>query len=146
MTATGISRYAQDAGLALTAEVVNRHKRHYKDGRPVVPPGARKRDAAIIIKERVLDALDKVEEEERQSGNETGAWVLNKDLQPALRTALAAQNTEDTREKSRATKGTAEVAFAIIAMLRGDATPQPMAIDDGMTLDGEYEELNGAAI
>ncbi len=147
MTSVGIERYAAEAGIKITADVINRHKKHYK-AEYVRPPGTSKRDAAIIIKNRVLDALERVEDRPGQwiGEGEDRTWVpgssiLDKDLQPALRTALDAQKTEDAREKAKQGKGTAELAFAIIAMLEG--RPPMLALDDGMTIDGEAVEVDG---
>jgi len=139
MFATSISSYANDAGISVSPEVINRHKQHYVANKQLkAPDGVGPRDAATIIKKRILDALD-------NSPCYEGEGILNKDVQPALRTALAAQKTEDERERAKTQKGTAELAFAIIAMITGSAPQDVPLIDDGMTFEGDFEELDGEA-
>src|SRR3989337_30250 len=90
ITAAGISRQLAEFGATVSPEVINRHKQHYV---PVVPKEQRqtKRDAAAIIKGRVLDALDARPDRAGQwVGDEPNrVWlpasdILDKDLQPAL--------------------------------------------------------------
>lgn len=132
----GISRQLADFGATVDPVVIGRHKTHWVKLKPPEMQHT-KRDAAIIIKERLLDALD------YRDASDGGLDILDKDLQPALTTALKAQGLQDSREKAKAKTGTAELAFAIIRMLGGQASIAQL--DDGLTIDGEFEEVDGPA-
>ena len=128
MSAAGISRLLAQSGMHVTPEVILRHKSHYKP--PVEPlPYERKRDFAI----RIRDAAD--------AQFEQGDLLLgNKDHVPGINAGLKAQAIIDGREKQKARAQTADLAFAIIAMLTGGAPP-PRLIEDGRTIDGEATEM-----
>jgi len=150
ITAAGISRQLAEFGATVSPEVINRHKQHYV---PVVSKEQRqtKRDAAAIIKGRVLDALDARIDRVGQWVGEGAdrVWlpasdILDKDLQPALNTALGAQKIEDAREKVKSKQGNAELAFAILRMLSGDSFPVTLTnqqLEDGITIEGYAEEI-----
>ena len=132
----GISRQLAEFGAAVEPTVIGRHKTHWVKLKPPEMQHT-KRDAAIIIKEKLLNAI-----EDREAGPD-GLNILDKDLQPALTTALKAQGLQDSREKAKAKTGTAELAFAIIRMLGGQAPVA--ALDDGLTIEGDFEEVDGPA-
>lgn len=81
----------------MSADVISKHDGHRVKG---VDPRikAPKRDAAILIKNRILDAVEKGDQ------SENGLDILDKDLQSALSTALKAQAIEDKRETKKVTQ------------------------------------------
>lgn len=114
--------------------------------RPVgAPPETRagKRDAAEIIKNRVLDALANISESEGEwidgaDGERhfiRGSSILSKDLQPALGTALKAQALEDKREATK--KGSVTFVLQLAA-----AMGERMALlTGGEVIEGEATEI-----
>lgn len=130
MTYAGIERYAGEAGIDLTADVVSRHAKHYAPP-PVKPPNTSKRDFAIIIRDKAMEQLEKGELD-----------LSSKDTVPGINAGLKAQALLDQREKQKSKQQNAELAFAIIAMLGGTQPAVPM-IEDGLTIEGDYEELDG---
>jgi hypothetical protein len=132
MSYAGISRYAADAGIDLSADVIARHAKHYEPP-PEKPKGTPKRDFAILIRDKAY--------EEVENG---GLTLDNKNLVPGINAGLKAQGIIDGREKVKSKQANAELAFAIIAML-GGGQPEPLQIEDGNTIDGEYEDLDGEA-
>ena len=96
-----IARALTLADWPVTAVTVANHDKHRVPGvNPEIKAG--KRDAAVIIKGKVLDALEARESFiDPTTGVELGFDILDKDLQPALKTALAAQSIEDRREQKK---------------------------------------------
>jgi hypothetical protein len=92
----------------------------------VLPKG---KDLAILLRDRYLVVAEEM----------TDGQLLNKDYAPALAIGLKAQGLVDGREKAKVKTGNAELAFAIIAMLTG---ARPLALDDGMTIDGVATEVD----
>ena len=128
MSFVGISRYAADAGITLNPDVISRHRQHYKEDLKRAP-GTPKRDFAILIRDKAYDSV------------ETGRLSLeNKDLVPGINAGLKAQGIIDGREKQKSKQANAELAFAIIAML-GGGNPEPLQIEDGKTVEGEFSEV-----
>jgi len=132
MSFVGIERYAGEAGIDISADVVSRHARHYKPD-PEKPKGTPKRDFAIVIRDRAMEMVDR------------GELALdNKNLVPGINAGLKAQSIIDGREKAKTKQQSAELAWAIINML-GGTQPAPLALDDGLTIDGDYEEVDGVS-
>ena len=92
----------------------------------VLPANA---DLATVLRNRYLEIV----------GEMTDADLLNKDFASAVSLGLKAQGQIDAREKAKSKQGTAEQAFAIIAMLRGEMPPK--MLDDGLTVEGAFEEV-----
>ena len=141
-----ISQTLTLGGWAVAAPTVSRHKLHYTRGvNPDLKPS--RRDAAIIIKNRVLDALELVEERPGEwltdaEGNRVymkGGSILDKDLQPALGTALKAQALEDKRELAKAKGGAVQVLTALLAALRGEPV---LLLEDGNMIEGDAVEVD----
>lgn len=129
MSGRGIERALADIGVSIMDETVLRHKSHYKDtSKP--PPRTRKRDFAILVRDKAFDEF------------EAGRLDLgDKDVVPGINAGLKAQSIIDGREKARSKQGNAELAFAIIQMLGGGQAPVPQ-LDDGLTIEGEYSEVD----
>lgn len=129
MTYAGISRYAGEAGIDVTADVVSRHAEHYAPP-PERAKGTSKRDFAILIRDSAYTQV------------ENGELALNDaKLVPGINAGLKAQAILDQREKQKTKQQSAELAFAIIQMLSGGATQAPQ-LEDGLTLEGEYEDIS----
>ncbi|MSP56412.1 MAG: hypothetical protein EXR69_12535 [Myxococcales bacterium] len=99
-----------------------------KGPRPTTPLPATL-DLATVLRNRYLEIVGQMSDED----------LLNKDFASAVSLGLKAQGQIDAREKAKAKQGTAEQAFAIIAMLRGDLPPK--MLDDGLTVEGAFEEI-----
>lgn len=129
MTYAGISRYAGEAGIDVKPEVVSRHAEHYAPP-PEREKGTSKRDFAILIRDQAYTQV------------ENGALDLtDAKLVPGINAGLKAQSILDQREKQKTKQQSAELAFAIIQMLSGSA-PEPKQLEDGMTIEGEYAEVD----
>jgi hypothetical protein len=128
MTYTGIERYAGDAGVVISADVVSRHSKHYAPP-PTRAPGANKRDFAIVIRDKAMELIEN-----------DGLDLRDKDTVPGINAGLKAQSILDGREKQKSKQQSAELAFAIIQMLGGGGPP-PIALQDGMTIEGSFEEV-----
>ena len=129
MSFAGISRYAAEADVTIASEVISRHSKHYKPD-PVREKGTPKRDFAILIRDRAYD------------GVESGELGLNNPkLVPGVNAGLKAQAILDGRDRVKTKQQSADLAFAILRMLGGNT--EPLAIEDGMTIDGDYEVVDG---
>ena len=146
VSASLIARTLTLGGWPVTAPTVGKHKAHYTRGvNPDLKPS--RRDAAIIIKGRILDALEEVEERpgtwmDDDEGHRVyvkGGSILDKDLQPALGTALKAQALEDRREAAKSKGGAVQVLTALLAALRGEQVP---LLEDGNTIEGDFSEVD----
>lgn len=128
MTYTGISRYAGEAGIAVNADVVSRHAEHYAPP-PERAKGTSKRDFAILIRDQAFNEV------------ENGTLGLSDPKTvPGINAGLKAQAILDQREKQKSKQQSAELAFAIIQMLSGNA-PQAPQLEDGLTIEGDYEDI-----
>lgn len=132
MTYAGIERYAGEAGIDLTADVVSRHAKHYAPP-PTREKGTSKSDFAIIIRDKAVAAVKDKDPE--------SLLTLGKEYSPFINSGLKAQAILDSREKQKTKQQSAELAYAIISMLGGGRPP--MQIEDGLTIEGEYEEVDG---
>ena len=131
VTGVGISRALGDLGLALSPEVINRHKTHYAP--PVVrEKGTRKADFAVIVRDKAITQFESGELDLR-----------DKDLAPGITAGLKAQAILHKREVTRAKSGTAELAWALLGIF-GQQTPL-LQLDDGLTIEGETVEVDGSA-
>lgn len=137
-SAAALSRQAQALGMDLSPERINTHRKHRKE-EGVTAPAKTKRDAAIFIRDKMMEKLEALDAEPTEDGKDN-LVILHKDFQPAVNSMLKAQSLLDSREKAQKGGGSAELAFAILRMLRGES-PEPLALDDGMTIDGEAVDL-----
>lgn len=154
---TGLSRMMTMRGFPVTAGTLSRHKDHQAEYQgfnpetaefdvpsPKPQPRIPKRDASIYIKNRLLDALEGVQD------GEPGRWedvdgervyfppspgILSKDLQPALNTALKAQAIEDKREAKKPV-----VQFWV--QLFTSQQEEPLLLDDPAVIEGAYTEVS----
>lgn len=136
MTAAGISRMLAGIGATVSQEVISRHRKHYQDGRPLVPKGARKTDLAILVRDRVLERVDS------DNPEEVDAILFSKEGQGAINSGLKAQAILDNREKQKAKTGqTLELLAGLRAILTGTMVPVAQ-IEDGNTVEGTFEEID----
>jgi hypothetical protein len=132
MSYAGIARYASESNYPVDPKMVSRHAEHYAPP-PEKPLKTPKRDFAIVIRDKALEMVD------------TGSLALdNKNLVPGIQAGLKAQSILDQREKQKTKQQSAELAYAIIEML-GGGRPQVPQIEDGLTIEGDYEEVDGEA-
>lgn len=96
----------------------------------VLPKNLSKSDLATLMRDRIVAIVAEMPDDA----------LLNKDFAPTLNLGLKAQAQLDSREKAKSKKGTAELAFAIIAMLNG--APPPAQLEDGRTIEGTAVEVD----
>jgi hypothetical protein len=101
------------------------------DGKAPPPlPAMSQDDLAKLMHDRMLAIVAGMDDDR----------LLNKEYAPSINLGLKARGILDAREKAKAKTGTAELAFAIIRMLGGQA---PVAqLDDGRTIEGDFEEVD----
>lgn len=127
VTGAGISRSLADLGLTLSPDVINRHKTHYAPP-PERPKGTRKADFAAIVRDKAAEQFE---------GGELD--LSEKDHVAGINAGLKAQAILDKREQVGKKQTQAETLVALLAALRGGGVP--LALDDGMTIDGEAVEV-----
>lgn len=132
MTSAGISRYLEAGlGATISPETIARHRKHWNPSPEL--KHLKPRDLAVIVRDR---AVEQFEAEDLD--------LRNKDSVPGISAGLKAQSIIDNREKVKSRGGSAELAFAILAMLRGEAPP-PLAVEDGRTIEGVAVEVDDDA-
>jgi hypothetical protein len=101
MSAVGIAARLKDAGWPIAASAVLRHLHHvpgaHNRTNTPIPVGMTKRDAALFVRDRIMDELEVMEDDVDPAG-ESKLNILSKDLQPALGSMLRAQDIIDKRE------------------------------------------------
>jgi hypothetical protein len=136
MTAAAVSREAAAIGMDLSADRILTHRKHLALEPPERGARERKTDFAARVRDRAAELFDTEKLD-----------LTDKDHAPGINAGLKAQAILDAREKAKAKQGSAELAFAIIAMLTGNAaTPMPtgplrLELEDGDTIEGEAVEL-----
>jgi hypothetical protein len=134
VSGAGISRNLARAGMTLTADVINRHKLHYKP-EETRSPGERKRDFAVYVRNRTQDAVEALPVPE-DGGLDP---ILHKDLQAALNSGLKAQAILDKREVVKAKQSGGEIGLALLRWLEGGTMPQLTA---GTVIEGTSVEVD----
>lgn len=134
LTAAGIASSIEAVGGKMDPDVVNRHKNaHYV--RPVASdaPKPTKRDLAIMVRDKVADALVNMPGE--------GILLMGKDLAPAINAGLKAEAALDKREaldkKLMVTAGLP----AFLQMMEDERLARRQ-IEDGNTVEGEAVEID----
>ena len=150
MTAAGIATRMTAAGWPIVGGTVLNHlKKHVKDAatRSNVPAGLGRRDAAVFIRDRILDEVERREQAFRMAVEDgmpddvidtLRPDILDKDLQPALNTAIKAEAVVAKREDSQSKR-----KIDLFKLMLGDAgglAPKGL-IGDGLTIEGEFEEV-----
>lgn len=139
MTAAGISRMLDGIGATLSAEVINRHRKHWADDQPLAPKGARQTDIAVMVRDRVAARLEDADADDFEE------ILFSKGGQGAIATGLKAQKLIEDREKEKAKTGRNVELLAALFQIVGIG-PQPLALDDGNTIEGEAVEVDGAPV
>lgn len=157
LTPAAIARRMVAAGWDITSPTVVSHlKEHYIK----MPPSSiakNKRDASVIIRDAQLDALDTRERDFeirrqllRSDGVDEAAImelyppfdILNKDLQPALKTALMAQKNIDSKEIKQNNQKI-DLYRLMLGGPEGNLMLAPKhLLGDGSTIEGDFEELD----
>lgn len=134
-TNAGIAASVVEMGGKLDPDVVSRHKaNHYI--RPADPeaPKRTQRDLAIIMRDKVADAVEDM--------NAEALLFMGKDLAPMVGKGLQAQAILDKREATNRKLGIAADALSLQVWLAGlrESAPPP-ELDDGNTIEGEAVEV-----
>ena len=138
ISGSGIAAAMTDAGAKLDPDVVNRHKNNHWI-KPVDPaaPKATHRDLAIMVRDKVADAIEKKDPETM--------LYFGKEMAPFVNAGLKAQGILDKRAAVDRKLGLAEGALGFQMYLAGLGKPGGMpdapAIEDGKTIDGEAVEV-----
>ncbi len=140
MSNSGIAAGLAAAGGSLDPEVVGRHKKHYVPKPAPGAPKATKRDIAIVLRDRALDAVERMPPEEQEDGTYFDP-LLNKHFAPGLGVALKAQALLDKREAVAAKVNLGAGLFALVERLDRLGAPAPLQLEDGTTVEGEYEDV-----
>lgn len=125
------ARWRANAKRKSDAAAIVDHVMGVSDGeappRPDIPPG----DLALLLRDRFHKVINGLTDDQ----------LLSKDFAPALALGLKAQTTLDAREKHKAKTGqTLELLAGLRAILTGSIAPAPAQLEDGMTIEGEFEE------
>lgn len=133
LTFATIARALTLEGFAVGSGVISTHDKHRTKGMKADAKPT-KRDASIIIKNKLLDALEQVEQEtDPLTGEADGSFILSKHIQPALNTALKAQAIEDKREQKKVTQNFwFELAGSMV---------QVKALPDPTVVEGDFEVI-----
>lgn len=161
MSAVGIAARMTAAGWQITGPTVLRHlKEHAGPGAATrLPPALPKRDAAVFIRDRIMDRLEALESEgkPRQVLVKDGDGdmvltdipfdILDKDLQPAIGSMLKAQDTVDKRERT-ASKTQVGLLLLMLGIDPNGGGPGPLAPasltageDNEFVIEGEFSEV-----
>lgn len=144
MTGAGLARLMTLRGFEVSPNVVNEHNKHRT---PEPPPGARlvARDAAIFVRDAQMKALQTLVDLPNPTDPDLpNLTILQKDLQPAVKSMLTAQRDLDKRVgKTNDQKTRVAVAMLLSGAHGGlSAVPEYLQIDDGRTIEGEFEEVD----
>lgn len=166
ITPAAIASAMRDTGWALTAADVTKHVTLHGSAEKTRSKATRRRDAALTLRERMMDALEgRIEAAEasaveataecqrgehdiedhpryRQHGprvHESSEFfdILNKDLQSALGTVIKAQTVE---EKRNANDDKRKIDLFRLMMGPGDGMAPAALIGDGV-VEGDFEEV-----
>jgi hypothetical protein len=130
VTGAGISRSMASFGLNVSADRINNHAKHYAPPE-ARQPGTRKRDFAILVREKAVEQFEAGELD-----------LTDKDHAPGISAGLKAQALIDKREAGQKKQTQAEAFVALLSALRGE---DPVAlIEDGLTIEGTFEDLTDA--
>ena len=170
LTPGAIAASMRDGGWALTALDVSGHAIHAAPGK-VRSAASRKRDAALTVRERLIDEVERrIAKAEEVATRETAACelshfypdekrmhpvrvhdpaeyfdVLDKDVQAAFGTIIKAQALHEKKE-ARESKS----FIGLFKLMLGGAdgagmlAPEALRLSDGETIDGEFDEIDGS--
>lgn len=132
----GIAASIVAMGGKLDPDVIGRHKNnHWVKPIPSDAPKPTTRDLNIMVRDKVLDAIEDVPGE--------GLLLMGKEFAPALNAGLKAQAALDKREATNKKLGIAAGALSLQAWLAGlSSAPTPPELDDGNTIEGDAVVLH----
>lgn len=136
MSYAGIAASIVALGGKLDPDVISRHKQnHYVPRADPDAPKPTNRDLAIIMREKVADAVEDMDPK--------ALLFMGKDLAPMVGKGLQAQAILDKREATNKKLGIAAGALSLQAWLAGlGSAPPPPELDDGNTIDGDAVVLH----
>lgn len=129
LTAAQIARDADATGWPLDASTVVRHREHYITDPKAAHPGIHGRDLLAVVRDMTLEAID-----EGRLDIEDKNW---KNVGPGI----TAQKGMDQREFKKDDRKTALAMGILLAGGNSGFTAPVQLLGDGMTVEGEYEEL-----
>lgn len=131
----GVSAGIDAMGGSLDPDIVARHKvAHWV--KPVRPdaPKATARDLAIMVRDKVVEAIEDIPGE--------GLLLMGDAFGPTLNAGLKAQTILDKREAVNKKLGIAAGALSLQMWLAGlNESAPPPELDDGLTIEGEAVEV-----
>lgn len=151
LSAAAIARRLEAGGWPVGSATIIKHlKEHFIPGSPT-GVARNKRDAAILLQEKIMDEVERRERVSREIEESEGELpdfrrfdILDKDLQPALGTVLRAQGLIDKREQA----GKTQKVGLFMLMLGGAegrlmlAPPDLSGSEDGIVIEGEFESAD----
>jgi hypothetical protein len=148
MSAVGIAKAMTDNGWPITSTTVLKHLKEHAGPEAAirVPPALSKRDAAVWVRDRIMDKVEEIEQGTRTVITKDGEMVevpfdiLDKELQPALGSMLKAQAILDKRE---ANQTSAKISlFGLMLGITdggGDGRFAPLELSSGEEDENEIE-------
>lgn len=144
LTHNGIAAGLAAAGGSLDPAVIGRHRKHYTPKTPATGPKPTKRDLAIVVRDRLLDAVERMPPTENEDGVILDP-LLYKEFAPAIGAGLKAQALLDKREAVAAKVGLGAGLLALVERLdRLGRPPEPLALEDGNTVEGAFVDVTPA--
>jgi hypothetical protein len=128
----GIAAGLAAAGGTLDPDVIGRHKNnHWTKPEEPGAPKPTKRDLAIMLRDQVIERIEAGDVD-----------ILDKEVAPGLGVGLKAQALLDKREQTERKLGLAAGYLGLQLFLQGlgDERPEPVMIEDGLTVEGEFSE------
>lgn len=136
-----IARLMTLRGFSVTDRTITEHKKHATGA---VTPGIAKtrKDFAIMVRDKAAELFEKGVEIDPETGVETGGLsLLNKDHVPGITAGLKAQSELNKQANKSDDRKTAIALAFILSGASGGGPPEHLQIDDGRTIEGEFEEV-----
>lgn len=128
LTAAALSRQAETVGMNISAARILTHRGHRKAEEPSRIAKTVK-DFAVLVRDKAVEQFEADD-----------LTLTDKDTVPGITAGLRAQGILDARARTQQKSGMAEIGRALLDLLSGRVS-QPLALDDGLTIDGEAEEI-----
>jgi hypothetical protein len=131
VSAAGVAKLMTMRGFAVTAPTILGHKQHAVQSQVAAPPDLKKRDLAVMVRDKVADL---VEDDEID--------FLDKNHMAAVGMGLKAQAEINKQVNKAENKEFKLSIFLSGASLGRLGVPAALLIDDGNTVDGEFEPVD----
>jgi hypothetical protein len=130
LSASGLSKQAETAGMNLSADRIQTHRKHRAD-EGYLAASTTKKDLAILIRDKVAM---RVETEDFD--------VLDRNVAAGLGAGLKAQALIDKRDAREKKMTQAEGFLAILSALRGEGHGPTVLLEDPNVIDGVAVEID----